>query len=189
MAGECVIFYSRIKKIKIRKDGDIMIIIGNIFGFIASFIGIGYFKSNNKNKICLFSILMCLFQIASMFVLGAYSGLIVVTCNIFRALLTRFDKWNKQWIFTFTCIIIGFTFYFYKSPLDFLSVLGVIINNIGFLLMQKGQLKTFRWMRFCANLMWIFYYGYILNFASMLFEIIYTIINLREIFRKQKHIE
>ena len=33
-------------------DADIMIIIGNILGFIASLIGIGYFKSNNKNKIC-----------------------------------------------------------------------------------------------------------------------------------------
>ena len=65
--------------------------------------------------------------------------------------------------------------------------MGGVINNIGFLLMQKGKLKTFRWMRFSANLMWIFYYGYILNFASMLFEIIYTIINLREIFRNEKY--
>ena len=166
---------------------EFMIIIGNILGFIASFIGIGYFKSNNKNKICIFSIIMCLFQIASMYVLGAYSGLAVVTCNIFRALLTRFDKWNKYWIFILTCTIIGLTLYFYSSPLDFLSVIGVVINNIGFLLMQKGKLKTFRWMRFSANLMWIFYYGYILNFASMLFEIIYTIINLREIFRNGKY--
>lgn len=55
--------------------------------------------------------------------------------------------------------------------------------------MQKGKLKIFRWMRFCANLMWISYYGYILNFASMVFEIIYTIINLREIFRKENCIE
>ena len=166
---------------------EFMIIIGNILGFIASFIGIGYFKSNNKNKICIFSIIMCLFQIASMYVLGAYSGLAVVTCNIFRALLTRFDKWNKYWVFILTCTIIGFTLYFYSSPLDFLSVIGVVINNIGFLLMQKGKLKIFRWMRFSANLMWIFYYGYILNFASMLFEIIYTIINLREIFRNGKY--
>lgn len=67
--------------------------------------------------------------------------------------------------------------------------MGGVINNIGFLLMQKGKLKTFRWMRFSANLMWISYYGYISNFASMLFEIIYTIINLREIFRKEKHNE
>lgn len=168
------------------KGGGIIIIVGNILGFVASIIGVGYFKSNNKNKICMFSILMCLFQIASMFVLGAYSGLVVVACNILRALLTRFDKWNKCWIFIFTCTIIGFTLYFYKSPLDFLSVIGVTINNIGFLLMQKGKLKTFRWMRFSANLMWISYFGYISNFASMLFEITYTIINLREIFRKEK---
>lgn len=53
--------------------------------------------------------------------------------------------------------------------------------------MQKGKLEIFRWMRFGANLMWVSYYGYILNFASMLFEIIYTIINLREIFGKEKH--
>ena len=132
---------------------------------------------------------MCLFQIFSMFVLGAYSGLVIVTCNIFRALLTRFDKWNKYFIILFTIIMFIFTIYFYKSPLDFLSLIGVIINNIGFLIMQKGKLKIFRWMRFCANLMWISYYGYILNFASMLFEIIYTIINLREIFRKENCIE
>lgn len=132
---------------------------------------------------------MCLFQIASMFVLGAYSGLVVVTCNILRALLTRFDKWNKYWIFTLTCTIIGFTLYFYKSPLDFLSVIGAVINNTGFLLMLKGKLKIFRWLRFSANLMWISYYGYILNFASMIFEILYTIINLREILRKEKPIE
>ena len=75
-----------------------MIITGNLLGFIASIIGLGYFKSNNKNKICVFSILMCIFQIASMFVLSAYSGMIVVTCNIFRALLTRYNKWNKYWI-------------------------------------------------------------------------------------------
>ena len=132
---------------------------------------------------------MCLFQIFSMFILGAYSGLVIVTCNIFRALLTRFNKWNKYFIILFTIIMLIFTVYFYKSPLDFLSLIGVIINNIGFLIMQKGKLKIFRWMRFCANLMWISYYGYILNFASMVFEIIYTIINLREIFRKENCIE
>lgn len=132
---------------------------------------------------------MCLFQIFSMFILGAYSGLVIVTCNIFRALLTRFNKWNKYFIILFTIIMFIFTIYFYKSPLDFLSLIGVIINNIGFLIMQKGKLKIFRRMRFCANLMWISYYGYILNFASMLFEIIYTIINLREIFRKENCIE
>lgn len=132
---------------------------------------------------------MCLFQIFSMFILGAYSGLVIVTCNIFRALLTRFNKWNKYFIILFTIIMFIFTVYFYKSPLDFLSLIGVIINNIGFLIMQKGKLKIFRWMRFCANLMWISYYGYILNFASMVFEIIYTIINLREIFRKENCIE
>ena len=132
---------------------------------------------------------MCLFQIFSMFILGAYSGLVIVTCNIFRALLTRFNKWNKYFIILFTIIMFIFTVYFYKSPLDFLSLIGVIINNIGFLIMQKGKLKIFRWMRFCANLMWISYYGYILNFASMIFEIIYTIINLREIFRKENCIE
>lgn len=132
---------------------------------------------------------MCLFQIFSMFILGAYSGLVIVTCNIFRALLTRFNKWNKYFIILFTIIMFIFTVYFYKSPLDFLSLIGVIINNIGFLIMQKGKLKIFRWMRFCASLMWISYYGYILNFASMIFEIIYTIINLREIFRKENCIE
>lgn len=132
---------------------------------------------------------MCLFQIFSMFILGAYSGLVIVTCNIFRALLTRFNKWNKYFIILFTIIMFIFTVYFYKSPLDFLSLIGVIINNIGFLIMQKGKLKIFRWMRFCANLMWISYYGYILNFASMVFEMIYTIINLREIFRKENCIE
>ena len=132
---------------------------------------------------------MCLFQIFSMFILGAYSGLVIVTCNIFRALLTRFNKWNKYFIILFTIIMFIFTVYFYKSPLDFLSLIGVIINNIGFLIMQKGKLKIFRWTRFCANLMWISYYGYILNFASMVFEIIYTIINLREIFRKENCIE
>lgn len=163
-----------------------MVVAGNILGLIASSIGVGYFKSNDKDKICIFSILMCLFQVASMFVLGAYSGLIVVVCNIFRALLTRFNKWGIQWILLFTCIIVGFTIYFYKSPLDFLSVIGVIINNIGFLLMQRGKLKTFRWLRFCANLMWISYFGYILNFASMLFEIVYTVVNLREIFKKEE---
>lgn len=162
-----------------------MIIIGNTLGFIASIIGICYVKSNNKNKICTLSILMCLFQVASMSVLGAYSGLIVPTCNIFRALLTRFDKWNKYWIFIFTCTIIGFTFHFYKSPLEFLSVMGVTINNIGFLLMQHNKLKTFRRLRFIANIMWVGYYGYILNFASMLFEITYATINLREILRKE----
>ena len=82
-----------------------------------------------------------------------------------------------------TGIMLGFTIYLYKSPLDFLSIVGVVINNIGFLLMQKGKLKTFRWLRFSANLMWVSYYGYILNFASMLFKIIYTVINLKEIFR------
>lgn len=163
-----------------------MIILGNILGFIASLIGIGYFKSNNKNKICVFSILMCLVQVASMFVLGAYNGLVIVSCNIFRALLTRFDEWDKYWIWLFTCTIISFTFHFYKSPLDFLSVVGAVINNIGFLLMQKGKLKTFRWLRFCANIMWTSYYGYILNFASMTFEIVYTVINLREIFRTEE---
>lgn len=132
---------------------------------------------------------MCLFQIFSMFILGAYSGLVIVTCNIFRALLTRFNKWNKYFVILFTIIMFIFTVYFYKSPLDFLSLIGVIINNIGFLIMQKGKLKIFRRMRFCANLMWISYYGYILNFASMVFEIIYTIINLREIFRKENCIE
>lgn len=171
------------------KDGDFIVIIGNILGFIASVIGIGYFKTNNKNKVCVFSIMMCLFQIASMFVLGAYGGLVIVICNIFRALLTRFDKWNKYWIILFTTVMAGFTIYFYKSPLDFLSLIGVVINNIGFLLMQKGKLKAFRWMRFSANLMWTAYYGYISNFASMIFEIIYTIINLREIFRKDEYIE
>lgn len=132
---------------------------------------------------------MCLFQIFSMFILGAYSGLVIVTCNIFRALFTRFNKWNKYFIILFTIIMFIFTMYFYKSPLDFLSLIGAISNNIGFLIMQKGKLKIFRWMRFCANLMWISYYGYILNFASMVFEIIYTIINLREIFRKENCIE
>lgn len=163
-----------------------MIIISNILGFIASVIGIGYIRSNNKNKICVLSMLMYLFKVASMFIINAYSGLIVAICNIFRALLTRYDKWNKYWIVLFMSIMFVFTIYFYKSPLDFLSIIGVFINNIGFLFMQKGKLKVFRWLRFCANLMWIGYYGYILNFASMIFEIIYTITNLREIFRKDK---
>lgn len=163
-----------------------MVVLGNILGFIANIIGFGYFKSNNKNRICIFSILMCLFQIASMLVLSAYSGLVVVTCNIFRALLTRFNKWGKYWIIFFTFIIICFTIYFYKSPLDFLSVIGAIVNNIGFFLMQKGRLTSFRWMRFSANLMWVLYYCYIINFVSMVFEIIYTIINLKELFRKKE---
>jgi hypothetical protein len=166
----------------------VIVIIGNILGFIASIVGLGYFKSNNKDKVCIFSIIMCSFQIASMFVLGAFSGLVVVTCNILRAILTRLDKWNKYYILLFTCIITGFTIYFYKTPLDFLSVIGASLNNIGFLLMQKGKIKPFRWLRFCGNIMWVSYYGYILNFASMTFEIAYTIINLREIFRKKKEV-
>ena len=165
--------------------GGYIVILGNILGFVASFIGLGYFKSNNKNNICIFSIVMCCIQIASMFILGAYGGMVIVVCNIFRALLTRFDKWNKWYILFFTSVMLVFNIYFYKSPLDFLGFIGVVINNIGFLLMQKGRLKSFRWMRFVANIMWISYYCYILNFASMVFEVLYTAINLRELFREE----
>ena len=163
---------------------DYIVILGNILGFVASFIGLGYFKSNNKNNICIFSIVMCCIQIASMFILGAYGGMVIVVCNIFRALLTRFDKWNKWYILFFTSVMLVFNIYFYKSPLDLLGFIGVVINNIGFLLMQKGRLKSFRWLRFVANIMWISYYCYILNFASMVFEVLYTAINLRELFRE-----
>lgn len=163
-----------------------MLIIGNILSLIASLIGLAYYKVNDKNKICMFGILVSSINIVSMFILVAYSGLIVLSCNILRALLTRFDKWNKYWVFVVTCIVTCVTLHFYKSPLDFMSVIGSLINNIGFLLMQKGKLKTFRWMRFYASIMWISYYLYILNFASMAFEIAYTIINLRELFRKEK---
>ena len=166
-----------------------MLIIGNILSFIASLIGLAYYKVNDKNKICMFGILVSSINIVSMFILGAYSGLIVLSCNILRALLTRFDKWNKYPVFIVTCVATCVTLHFYKSPLDFMSVIGSLINNIGFLLMQKGKLKTFRWMRFYASIMWISYYLYILNFTSMAFEIAYTIINLRELFRKEKRTE
>lgn len=162
------------------------IFIGNILGFIASLIGIGFFKSNNKNKICIYSIFMICFQIASMSVLGAYSGLIVVSCNMLRAILTRFTKWNIYWILFVEIIIISFTFYIYKTPLDFFSILESTFNNIGFIYMQKNKIKKFRLLRFCGNILWISYYYYIYNFMSMLFEIIYTVINLKELSKKEK---
>ena len=160
------------------------LVFGNIFGLFSSITGLAYFKSNNKNRICLYSIIMCIFQIISMIILNAYSGMVVVICNIFRAILTRFNKWNKYFVSIFICIILGFTIYFYDSPLDFLCVIGASLNNIGFLLMQKNNIKAFRWLRFIGNLMWIGYYLYIVNIASMCFELVYMVINLREIFKK-----
>lgn len=163
-----------------------MILLGNFIGLIASLVGIAYFKVNDKNKICIYSAIMSILHLLAMIVLSAYSGLVVTICNILRSILVRYNKWNKYWIIGCSLATVAFTIYVYKSPFDFLSVIGMIINGIGFLIMQKGKIKPFRWMRFSANILWIGYYCYILNFTSMGFEIVYTIINLREIFKKEE---
>lgn len=161
----------------------IRVLLGNIFSLFSSLSGLKYIKENDKNVICKWSLIMSIFKIISMIILQAKTGVITISLNVIRAILVYKGVFNKYIVILFIVINSIVTLQVFNNLLDLTPLVGSSLNNIGFIYIQNGNIKTLRKLRFIGNLLWLNYYVYVLDFTGAIFELLYTVTNIRELLK------
>jgi len=134
-------------------------ILAQVFGGIALIlVSIGYFLKS-KFKFLIIQVIANFFYASAFFVVGAYTGALIVTISIFRCLYIFFaEKHSFKYLYHFLSIFIALyiisTILLWSTPLDLMPLFTSIMFTIGYTI---KNLQVMRYMLILPNAILVIY--------------------------------
>lgn len=153
-------------------------ILAQILGGIALIlVCIGYFLKT-KSSLMIIQAVANLFYAGAFFAVGAYVGAGLVVISIFRCIYLYIAekknfKYTLHFLIIFIALYTSITIFFWKTPFDFMPLIGSIIFTFAFAI---KNLQTMRYILILPNALLVIYNILTTTYTSALLDLIEIIV-------------
>lgn len=121
-------------------------IVAQGIGFVALFFAVMAFQSNKREKLLFFQLLSATFYLLNLFLLGAYTGAVVMAFGVIRNCIfiqKGKKKWASSpvWVFIFIGIFTISGLLTYENIFSILPIIGMSLGTISFWMTKPSHIR------------------------------------------------